>query len=369
MDQQAALRWVQRNIESFGGNPDNVTIFGVSAGGLSVLTQIISPKAAGLFQKAIVESGSYTLVPPLRNVSLGLAQALGKSFAAKMGCDKQTADKTAECLRSLPVQKILASQSSSPLRFVPNTRSGLLPRTLLEALKTGQFNQVPMMEGSNRNEWRLFVAMEHDLTPAGPLQAANYESAVQATLLISSKETQAITGEYPLSDYKSPDLAMAAVGTDAAFACNSRTEIRKFSQYVPVYAYEFNDSNAPEIFLPTGPVTFQFASAHSSEIQYFFDFFHPEEILVSPSKLSPSQMKLSDAMVTYWTRFAYTGNPNPSSGTVTFWPEYQAQNLFLSLTPPSPQTIPGAHFAQEHHCDFWAGLWPIATVAATQPTE
>lgn len=356
MDQQAALRWVQRNIAGFGGNPDNVTVFGVSAGGLSVLTQILSPKAEGLFQKAIVESGSYSLVPPLRKVSLDLAQTLGKDFARKVKCNKQTPEQTAECLRNMPAGQIVKAQSESPLRFVPNIRAGLLPRSMLEALESGQFNQVPMIEGSNRNEWRLFVALEHDLTPNGPIKAADYVSAIQSTLLISKDDAQTIAQEYPLSDYPSADLAMAAVGTDAAFACNSRTEIRGFSHYVSVHAYEFNDPKAPEIILPTKPVTFPFASAHSSEIQYFFDFFNPEEILAAPSVLSPKQKKLSHAIIDYWTRFAHTGNPNPDSGAITYWPKYNSEETFLSLMPPSPQTISDAQFAREHHCDFWSNF-------------
>ena len=90
MDQQAALRWVQQNIRQFGGNPRNVTIFGESAGGLSVLSQLVSPAARGLFTKAIIESGSYSLLQP----SLATAEASGEAFAAKAGCASQT--------RSLP---------------------------------------------------------------------------------------------------------------------------------------------------------------------------------------------------------------------------------------------------------------------------
>src|SRR5271154_6227059 len=86
-DQQAALRWVQRNIASFGGNPHNVTIFGESAGGLSTLSQVASPQAKGLFEKAIVESGSYNLT----QASLSSAEAAGTAFAAKAGCASQTA--------------------------------------------------------------------------------------------------------------------------------------------------------------------------------------------------------------------------------------------------------------------------------------
>jgi len=102
MDQQAALRWVQRNIRAFGGDPGEVTLFGESAGGLSTLAQLASPGTRGLFQRAIVESGTYQLTQQ----PLAAAEAAGKTFAAKAGCTSNTA----ACLRGLPVSTILANQ-------------------------------------------------------------------------------------------------------------------------------------------------------------------------------------------------------------------------------------------------------------------
>jgi para-nitrobenzyl esterase len=87
MDQQAALRWVQRNIRESGGDPYNVTIAGQSAGGLSVLAQVVSPGSRGLFQRAIVESGSFALTQQ----SLAIAESLGQAVAAAAGCPDQTA--------------------------------------------------------------------------------------------------------------------------------------------------------------------------------------------------------------------------------------------------------------------------------------
>src|SRR5579862_6470017 len=126
MDQQAALRWVQRNIASFGGDPRDVTIFGESAGGLSVLSQVASPQARGLFERAIAESGSYNLT----QTSLASAEQAGEQFAANAGCASQTA----ACLRSLPVSTILANENTAG--YTPNINSNVLPETLKTAFAT-----------------------------------------------------------------------------------------------------------------------------------------------------------------------------------------------------------------------------------------
>src|SRR5215469_3747471 len=149
MDQQAALRWVKENIRAFGGNPANVTIFGESAGGQSVLLQLISPTARGLFAKAIAESGGYAQYP----VTLASAEAQGQAFATKAGC----ADQTAKCLRSLPVATILADQNQSGASA--DIDGLVLTEPLKQALASGNFSHVPVIDGSNHDEWRLFVAL------------------------------------------------------------------------------------------------------------------------------------------------------------------------------------------------------------------
>jgi len=170
MDQQAALRWVQRNIASFGGNPRSVTLFGESAGGLSTLSQVASPQARGLFERAIAESGSYNLT----QASLSSAEAAGEAFAANAGCASQTA----ACLRSLPVPAILASENAAG--YTPNINSEVLPETLKTAFATGKFNRVPIINGTNRDEWRLFVALSE--LAGNPVTASNYQSMISSTL-------------------------------------------------------------------------------------------------------------------------------------------------------------------------------------------
>jgi para-nitrobenzyl esterase len=326
MDQQAALRWVQRNIRGFGGNPRNVTLFGESAGGLSVLSQLASPGARGLFDRAIVESGTYELT----QAPLATAETAGQAFAAKVGCGTDTA----ACLRSLPVSTIVDNENFGG--YDPDIDGSVLTQSVGTALASGQFNHMPVIIGTNHDEWRLFIALDGET-----VTAANYQASIAATLGVSSSIAALIAAQYPLSDYASPPLALGAVGTDAIFACPALTAEQSLSKYVPTYAYEFNDENAPERFLP--PASFPYGAAHASEIQYLFQL----PTAPQPGTLSPSQLRLAAAMKQDWTSFARRGFPDFG------WPAFNsASPQWLSLIPPRPQ--PETDFSAEHHCGFWA---------------
>jgi para-nitrobenzyl esterase len=335
MDQQAAMRWVQRNIRAFGGDADNVTIFGESAGGLSVHSELASPLAAGLFHKAIVESGAYSLTQP----SLASAQASGTAFATAVGCS----DQTAACLRSLSVSAILAAQTAATM--VPNLDGFVLPLTVQSALSTGQFNRVPVVEGSNHDEWRLFVAQTEAATGV-PLAAADYVSAIAATLGVPLPVATAIATVYPLAAYGgNPSVALGAVGTDVVFSCNARISARLLSKFVPTFQYEFNDPTAPMLYFAN--VSFPTGAYHASELEYIFDI---TKTPVPMPVRTPAQQDLADAMVGYWTQFAHSGDPN-SAGAPT-WPAYTAMSdQFQSLQQLMPTTKSG--FAVDHKCAFW----------------
>ena len=172
MDQQLALKWVRRNIEAFGGDPDRVTIFGESAGGQSVYSQLASPLAAGLFRRAIAESGAYLefqdYFPYI--VTLAIAETTGTALvlsgianAEAVGCGRMA---TASCLRDVPASTLVSAQPSTLFPFVDGT---LLTQTPGVAFGKGQFNRVPVISGGNHDEWRLFVADDYDFlgTPLG----------------------------------------------------------------------------------------------------------------------------------------------------------------------------------------------------------
>ena len=334
MDQQAALRWVQRNIARFGGDPRNVTIAGQSAGGLSVLAQLDSPGARGLFQRAIVESGTYALTQQ----PLAAAEADGQTFATKAGCASTvSARDMAACLRSLPVSTILANEN--PVGYTPDVDGAVLTQSIKTALARGQFNRVPVVIGTNHDEYRLFVAVIQFL--GGRVTAANYQSMIASTFSLTPAIASKVAAQYPLGRYPSPAVALGAVGTDAIFACHALTAEESLARYVPTYAYEFNDENAPELFLP--PAGFPYGAAHASELQYLFD----QTAVSQPASLSAAQQQLAAAMKQDWTSLARTGIP--AAG----WPRFTGTSQqMLSLVPPAPQVE--TDFAAQHHCAFWA---------------
>ncbi|HEY2542354.1 MAG TPA: carboxylesterase family protein [Gaiellaceae bacterium] len=333
MDQQFALGWVKRNIARFGGDPANVTIFGESAGGLSVRSQLVSPGAKGLFRHAIVESGAYAETVP----TLAEAESTGQFLATAMGC----ADQTAACLRALPVSTLLANETA--ISQLPNI-SSVLPQQYNTAFATGAFNHVPVLSGSNHDEWMLFVDLLNSQL-GNPVTPDNYQAQVAATLQLPSPALAApIVALYPLSAYPTPYNALGAVGTDAIFACNARQDVQHLSQYVPTYQYEFNDPSPPMPFL-LAPVPYSLGAFHASEIQYIF--------ATSGSTLDTAQKALSASMQGYWTNFAKTGNPNGAG--LPAWPAYTvAGDQAQSLVEPAP--APETTFAAGHKCAVWSAL-------------
>ncbi len=337
LDQQAAMGWVQRNIANFGGDPANVTLFGQSAGGLDIHTHVASPRAAGLFQRAIIESGAYSVAQS----SMAANEARGSTFGARYGCPAPT---TVDCLRSIPVANALAEPNSTAIAG-PVVDNVVLNETLNTAFASGRFNRVTVMEGSAHDEWRLFTGTT-ELATGMPLTAAGYPAAITGTLGVTGATLAAVVAEYPLSNYANPSFAFSALVTDLVYACSSRKAIRQMVNFVPVYAYEFDDPNAPETYV--APVSFPYGSAHASELNYLFKV---RPSIPNPVPLDASQRLLSQTMVRYWTQFARAGDPNASPSPP--WPAYAiATDQRQSLTPPVPFTQ--STFAVDHHCAFWA---------------
>jgi para-nitrobenzyl esterase len=346
-DQQAALKWVRRNIRAFGGNPEKVTVFGESAGGLSTFVNLVSPTARGLFHRAIVESGAYLLTQP----TLAQAEAAGTNFANAVQCNQPNPADVLSCLRALSVPTILGVAGFSP---APNVDGKVLTQSIAPALASGQFNRVPLMNGSNHDEWNLFVALDFDLL-GHPVTAATYPVAIATTIGVplTSPAVALVQAQYPGNSFPSYDQAVGALGTDAIFACTARFADELASAFVPTFAYEFNDGNAPQNFLPA--VTFPYGAAHASEIQYIFPFANPSGVGLNlpQTPLNANQHLLSDKMAGYWTEFARSGDPNGNGSP--HWPQFErGRQVMQSLVPPTPTTE--TNFATAHQCAFWDQL-------------
>ncbi|WP_432196518.1 carboxylesterase/lipase family protein [Streptomyces sp. bgisy027] len=336
MDQQAALRWVRRNIGAFGGDRNRVTLGGQSAGSADTCLHVASPTAKGLFHRAIQQSGACATDGGLTPLTLGAAERKGNDFAASVGCTEPKV--AAACLRSVPPTDLIrAPGTGTASLWAPNTGPRILPRTPQAAWAEGRVNTVPTLSGSTHDEYRYFTALYVDLLGGGPLTPDSYAALIR---LQYGDRAAAVLATYPASAYPSPNLAYSAVGTDQRFACPARADSHLYGSRVHVYAYEFHDAQAPP-FIPA-PHTPQ-GAFHASELAYLF----PTDVL---APLTPAQRRLSATMTAYWARFAATGNPN-APGTPPWARHTAGGDRIQVLAPDRVGATTG--FAADHRCQFW----------------
>ncbi|MDF0544296.1 carboxylesterase family protein [Sphingobium sp. H39-3-25] len=363
LDQQFALRWVKENIASFGGDPGNVTVAGQSAGGASAAFAVISPLSRGLAHRAIIQSSASFLTA----IPMEVAEQKGIAFAKAAGCESATDAATAACLRKLPADTLIKlsgpPEGFGPFVIAPAADGQILPSGGASAIKSGKFDPMPIMIGSTRDEGNFFAAIPvyYSGKAIGQVDVENYVKAVfqgnagpgNTPPAYPQGTVDRILTLYAAADYKSPQLRMNAIQSDAMI-CRIQYGTRLLGEKVPVYAYEFRDRTAPSIF-PELP-DFAPMAYHTADLQYLFPGFHGGDKGVSHA-LNAGQQKLSDALVDAWTNFARTGNPNGSGKN--YWPRYSsdpAVPAYLAQDIPQLSKMTGKELAADHKCDFWEKL-------------
>lgn len=367
LDQQLALKWVKRNIAKFGGDKDNVTVGGQSAGATDTGIHVISPLSDGLFDRALYESSV-----PINELPLSLAETRSTAFAVAAGCGAGADSATAKCLRGLTGAQVeaLAGTASGNSAYVngPLVDGTIIPIQPIAAWHNGQFKHMPMMNGRVEDEQNFTLAITEYFSgpPRAPLTAAQYTAFINTTYSAPNPvapgvpypagTAASILAAYPVSAYASPQLAWDAAVTDLG-ACATQHVNQILAPQTQYYAYEFDERTAP-FYFPKMP-GFVSLAYHTSDIQYLFPLYHGGSDGIIHS-LNNKQEDLSDQLVAAWTNFAWTGNPNGLGNYP--WPHYVAGKKnapnFLSENIPVLSTFTDAQYAANHNCAFWSGILP-----------
>lgn len=343
LDQIFALQWVQRNIANFGGDPTNVTIFGESAGGLNVACLLASPAAAGLFHRAIIQSGGFFVSKPLRDddPQTESAEEFGQRFEQEINCS--SANDPLACMRRKTTREVIDTLRPPPPvvggcrnppcpEYGPNVDGYVLTGSPVELMRQGQYNNVPTIVGTNKNEASIFITLVFPL-----VTEAQYQAAVRRYLPAVADQ---VLARYPISDYRNARDALDAVFTDLLFICPARLGTRAMSMHQSnIYVYHFTHGLESRLYNYLG-------AFHALELYFVFNNF------VLPAHTPTNrELDLANTMLRYWTNFARSGDPNGQG--LPRWPVYTLDGDRHIILDERIST--GTQLRKEF-CEFWCDV-------------
>jgi para-nitrobenzyl esterase len=343
LDQRMALQWIKKNIAKFGGDPDNVTIFGESAGAGDVCYHVASPGSRGLFHRAVSQSGGCTIRGTDDLTDMAAVGEQMEAYGEAVGCEKGQGQ--LDCLRQASVEDLLAnanqpspgsgeitSERSWSFGVVMGGSDAFLPNTPRAMFDSGDVAVVPFLIGTNNDEANSFFWRSTPLT-----SEEEYMADLEARYGDAASDIAAV---YPPSDFDGDfNAARLRLFTDAAVCRSNDLAIRSVRAGMPVYMYNFNVwwSVLPEVM----------RAAHGAEMSHVFG--NPFVPTGQDPTVTEESQAVADAMNTYWSRFAENGNPNwPDAPAV--WPEFDEDND-LRLQLDSDWEVLEDYRAEQ--CAFW----------------
>jgi para-nitrobenzyl esterase len=345
LDQRAALRWVRDNIATFGGDPDNITLTGESAGSASVCVQMTAPGSEGLFHQAIMQSGPCGSIGPdgmTPIVTRAEAEAQGEQFIQAVDCDQEP--DIIDCLREKNVDEVLSALplvlgtivKGSGVNWFPHIDDELILGQPAELIEQGNFHRVPLLIGSTADEGTVFAA------GAGLMfiSRAQYIQRVQERF---GDLADAVLQKYPPFAWGAPYFSISKLLGDMVFVCPARRTVRAISnEGLPAFLYSF------DVIPSYSGVMTILGAYHASEIPFVFNS------IAWPFEFSDTEAALSLQMMKYWTTFAKNGDPNFTNSPL--WPAYDTEgDEHIEFTTHSTHRSSGL---EKEMCDFWDSVWP-----------
>jgi para-nitrobenzyl esterase len=303
LDMVSALQWVKANIKKFGGDPDNVTIFGESAGSFAVSTLMASQMAQGLFAKGIGESGA-AFSDVLPTDTLEVREKKDGDWVATLGVN------SLQELRAMPTDKLLDAVKGKQGGFPPTIDGKLLTEQVADTYAAGKQAHVPLLAGWNRDEGSFMAMRGMTADQWKGMAAGLFKDRAPEFLLLYPGDTDA-QALRSVIDYGSDSFI--ALGTWKWLEAHRKTGES------PVYRYHFELAAPPSKFHP-GSFAF-----HSDDIEYVFGTLDTRP----GSEWRPEDRKLSEQFMSYWTNFAKTGDPNGPG--LPEWPKYGKGDELIHL--------------------------------------